>query len=170
MYIKNCLLILSLIVKLAKAIELNQQVLFNTLGYSLDSVEIDLDGYNLTILDDSTFKGLSKLKRLNLNSNKLKSISDKIFNGLNELTELWIESNELVYISEKSFNNLTNLEQVCIYNNPISFMFPTLVSNLCKSNPKCKINAINKCSQTTSTTSPISSMHLNLKNRTLNNF
>ena len=56
--------------------ELNQTILFETYGYSVDSVFIDLNGKSIDSIDSHTFSGYNKLQVLHLDDNKLKSINN----------------------------------------------------------------------------------------------
>ena len=83
--------ILSLSTIIIKSKELNETILFETYGYSVDSIIIDLNGQSIDVIDSDTFKYYTKLKVLYLDDNKLKSINNLIFNDLNQLNEIWIE-------------------------------------------------------------------------------
>ena len=145
--------ILSLSTIIIKSKELNETILFETYGYSVDSIIIDLNGQSIDVIDSDTFKYYTKLKVLYLDDNKLKSINNLIFNNLNQLNEIWIESNNIIQIDKNAFIGLNNLKLICLNNNPISDMFPNKLTNLCDlNNQECQIKINEKCTNKTSTT------------------
>ena len=148
--------ILSLSTIIIKSKELNETILFETYGYSVDSIIIDLNGQSIDVIDSDTFKYYTKLKVLYLDDNKLKSINNLIFNDLNQLNEIWIESNNIIQIDKNAFIGLNNLKLICLNNNPISDMFPNKLTNLCDlNNQECQVKINEKCTNKITITSSI---------------
>jgi hypothetical protein len=61
--------------------ELNQTVLFEKYGYSLDSNFIDLNGQSIDKIDPFTFNGLKGLEVINLEDNKIRNLNASLFKG-----------------------------------------------------------------------------------------
>jgi len=124
---------------------LNQKILFETYGYSLDSTYIDLNSLGIDSIEPSTFHGLYQLEVLHLQNNKLKQIDKDLFKDLIQLRELSLESNVLVAIDKNSFINLNNLKLVCLNNNPIASLFPTdLLTFICTNHINCTVSLADK--------------------------
>jgi hypothetical protein len=121
---------------------INQGLLIEKYGFSMDSDEIDLCENSIDNIDINTFKGYNKLEKLYLEEKKLTQIECGLFNHLSNLRELWLESNNIVLINKNVFVGLNKLEKVCLNNNPISALFPSNLRPLCEPNPNCiiKIN------------------------------
>jgi hypothetical protein len=150
-----CLILITILslTSIIKSKELNQTILFETYGYSVDSTIIDLNGQSIDIIDNDTFKYYTKLQILYLDDNKLKSINNLIFKDLNKLNEIWIESNNIIQLDKNAFIGLNNLKLICLNNNPISDMFPNKLTNLCQD---CQVKINDKCTKKTSTGTTIS--------------
>ena len=80
-----------------------------------------LDLYNNEIeeIDVKSFESLSNLKELSLNNNKLNRIDSNTFKGLTNLETLWLDNNEIVEIDVKSFESLSNLKALWLNNNKL---------------------------------------------------
>lgn len=136
---------LSFILHQTFSVRINQGLLIEKYGFSIDSDEIDLSENSIDNIDINTFKSYNKLEKLYLEENKLTQIEYGLFNHLSNLRELWLESNNIVLINRNVFLGLNKLEKVCLNNNPISAMFPSNVKPLCESNPNCIIKINEKC-------------------------
>ena len=93
----------------------------------------------LTSLDASIFNGLSQLRVLELTGNQLTSLDASIFAGLTQLQQLWLQNNNLISLDRNIFIGLLNLETVYLFSNPISSLQPSLVKQLCSTNPFCTV-------------------------------
>jgi len=138
-------IILTCIFQLVSAIEINQSLLIQKYGYSIDSIEIDLSVNSIDKIDINTFKGFKKLEKLFLDNNKIKQLEYSLFNHLENLKEVWLESNNIISIDKNVFVGLNKLELVCFNDNPISYYFPHMIKRLCDTNPKCNIKIKEKC-------------------------
>ena len=141
-------ILLAFICKQTSATSLNQEVLIETYGFNINSVEIDLSDQNINEIDVDTFNGFNNLEILNLEGNLITRL-DNIFIGLLNLRELWLQSNRIISVDFNIFVGLNKLEKVCFGDNPISEMYPERIKQFCSSNPKCVIYADEKCIKTT---------------------
>lgn len=141
-------ILLAIICKRTSAISLNQDVLIETHGFSINSVEIDLTDKNITEIDINTFNGFNNLEILNLEENLITRL-DNVFIGLLNLRELWLQSNRIISVDFNIFVGLNKLEKVCFDDNPISEMYPERLRQFCSSNPKCVIYVDEKCIKAT---------------------
>ncbi len=146
-------LLLACIPQLTYCVGINQSILIEKYGFSLDSNEIDLSESSIDSIDLNTFKGYNKLEKLFLHDNKLNKLEYGLFNNLTNLRELWLESNNIISIDRNVFVGMNKLEKVCLSDNPISFLFPNNIKPLCDSNPNCSIKINEKCIKETTTTS-----------------
>jgi len=124
---------------------INQSLLIEKYGFSIDSNEIDLSERSIDSIDINTFKGYNSLEKLYLEDNKLSQLEYGLFNHLLNLRELWLQSNNIVSINRNVFKGLNKLEKVCLSDNPISEMFPSNLKPLCESNSNCNIKINEKC-------------------------
>jgi len=129
------------------AIELDQNLLIQEYGFGLDSIEIDLSGKNIEIIDINTFKGFENLEKLYLQENKLMKLEQGLFYNLSNLKELWLESNRIESVDKNIFVGLEKLKKVCLDENPISFKSPNNFNSLCETNPLCSIKINEKCTK-----------------------
>lgn len=84
-----------------------------------------LDDNLLSDLPRDSFKGLSRLKMLNLGGNQLTNVSKTWFSDLLELEVLYLDRNRLLYIEEGSFENLTSLITLHLNSNNLTALpFP----------------------------------------------
>ena len=128
-----------------KCIHLNQNILFSIFNYTIDTEYIDLSDREIDSIDILTFNGMTNLKILHIERNRLTKIENGLFDGQAKLREIWLESNQLLTIERNSFVGLNQLELVCLYENPISSFFPTLVQPLCETNVVCNLKITEKC-------------------------
>lgn len=80
-------ILLAIICKQTSAISLNQDVLIETYGFNINSVEIDLSDQTINEIDIDTFNGFKNLEILNLEGNLITRL-DNLFIGLLNLREL----------------------------------------------------------------------------------
>jgi Leucine-rich repeat (LRR) protein len=146
-------LLLACITQLTYCAGINQSILIQKYGFSIDSNEIDLSESSIDSIDINTFKGYNKLEKLYLHDNKLRQLEYGLFNNLTNLRELWLESNNIISIDRNVFAGMNKLEKVCLNDNPISLMFPNMIKPLCDSNPNCSIKINEKCIKETTTIS-----------------
>jgi Leucine-rich repeat (LRR) protein len=96
-------------------------------------------------VDSLIFTDLVNLLKLNLDNNALTRIEASTFSRLTKLTFLTLNNNNLLAIDRLAFVGLTNLEYVNLASNPITLTQPSLVLQLCQSNPKCVICINSTC-------------------------
>ncbi|KAI3355418.1 hypothetical protein L3Q82_018259 [Scortum barcoo] len=72
--------------------------------------KLDLHGNNISHIDKGAFASLGSLNFLNLNNNSLVTLGDDFFDGLSNLTELVIHDNRITAVSSTSFKSLTSLK------------------------------------------------------------
>ena len=111
--------VLTIFLGFVKCRDLNNSILVQQFGYSIDSSVIDLNGLSIDSIDLKTFEDYSKLEVLYLENNKITKIEYGLFNKLKNLKELWLESNNIKAIDKNSLLGLNNLKLVCLSNNPI---------------------------------------------------
>jgi Leucine-rich repeat (LRR) protein len=141
----NTIIIIFACIQLTYSAGINQSLLIEKYGFSIDSVEIDLSERSIDSIDINTFKGYNSLEKLYLEDNKLSQLEYGLFNHLFNLRELWLQSNNIVSIHRNVFKDLNKLEKVCLSGNPISEMFPSNLKPLCESNSNCNIKINEKC-------------------------
>ena len=134
-------LVLTIFLGFVKCRDLNNAILVQQFGYSIDSSVIDLNGLSIDSIDLKTFEDYSKLEVLYLDDNKITKIEYGLFNKLTNLKELWLESNSIIAFNKNSLLGLNNLRLVCIRNNPISNLFPSSLSV----NKECIVKVFEKC-------------------------
>jgi len=137
--------VLTIFLGFVKCRDLNNSILVQQFGYSIDSSVIDLNGLSIDSIDLKTFEDYSKLEVLYLDDNKINKIEYGLFNKLTNLKELWLESNSIIAIDKNSLLGLNNLRLVCLRNNPISNLFPNSLSVICETNKECIIKVFEKC-------------------------
>ena len=125
--------------------QLNQSILIELYGYSINSFQIDLSGLSFDAIDLGTFVGFNNLEIIYLEDNKISKIEQGLFNDVRNLRELWLESNNINSINRNAFVGLNSLELVCLDNNPISTLFPNSLATICETNSKCKVKIFEKC-------------------------
>lgn len=128
------------------SITLNKTLVLNDFRYNYESTEIDLSNKDIDKIDHDTFTGMNSLTTLFLHKNKLSQIDEHVFKGLTNLKELWLESNYIISIDKNAFATLKNLERLCLSGNPVSF--PVYIADICKMDPKCRVQIFEKCDQT----------------------
>ena len=57
---------------------------------------------------------------------------------------LYLESNEIISFDRNALVGLINLESVCLEQNHIYILLPNDISEVCDTNPKCKVY-LTKC-------------------------
>ena len=133
-----------LLIELVKAYGINKPLL-EQIGFTADSVEIDLSNRGIETIDVKTFDDFKKLEILYLHENKINKIEVGTFNQLVSLRELWLENNNLVSIPKNVVVGLNNLKLFCMYNNPLTIYNPTQVASLCSANKNCEIEMEQTC-------------------------
>ena len=81
---------------------------------------MDLDGNELSELNDNLFSFLPSLDSLKINNNSLRNLHPLTFNNISNLRNLELDFNNLEVIETKQFINLGNLENLTISNNQLS--------------------------------------------------
>ncbi|CAO1391626.1 unnamed protein product [Diamesa hyperborea] len=117
----------------------------------------DFQNVQLTTLEEFTFQWGTKLKHINLNSNRIRNIPDRAFHNCENLEQIFIQSNNITSIDLNAFggltskltilnlnNNkiteiqyehfrpLTNLKELYLFNNNINVIHPGTFKSLSK--------------------------------------
>lgn len=95
-----------------------------------DLVSIRVSGCSLTSVSEIHFKGLSKLKILNLENNKIDHIASDAFIDLVALELLYLSYNRIQFLGANTFSSLENLEQLFLDNNEIQLFQPKIFNSL----------------------------------------
>lgn len=88
---------------------------FDVIGKKL--LELHLEHNDISKLEDSVFKNLINLERLDLSDNHLEFIGSDAFSGLTKLKELLLQSNQLSWISTGAFKDFSQLTYLKIDRN-----------------------------------------------------
>ncbi|XP_057665439.1 protein slit isoform X2 [Diorhabda carinulata] len=88
----------------------------------LDTERLDLQGNNITILYESDFQDLGKLKILQLSDNLIGTIQKDAFQDLVNLERLRLNGNSIRHIPENLFSNVPNLFRLDLSHNQISVL------------------------------------------------
>jgi len=134
------------------SLALNQNILFNHFGYSIESRVIDLSSQNIDTIDNNTFSGMIYLEKLYLHKNNIVTIERSFFKDLKNLKELWLESNKITRFDKDYLIGLEDLKLVCFKDNPVNELFPNKIKNMCYSNPNCNVKINEYCELITTTT------------------
>jgi Leucine-rich repeat (LRR) protein len=90
----------------------------NLAFFDLNSIEkLDLSYNDIEIIKANTFKGLIKLKHLNLSFNKINKIDKSAFKELICLEKFDLSFNNLKFIPKNSFSSLVNLKELNLIGN-----------------------------------------------------
>ena len=95
---------------------------FNALG--LDGTLCDLFSRGITSLSSEDFGGLSKLKYIRLDNNKLSNLPEDVFAGLSNIRALALRHNQLSSLPEDIFVRLSKLEYLHLGNNNLTCLPP----------------------------------------------
>lgn len=87
---------------------------------------------SVTSVNGNHFKGLSKLRSLNLAHNKIQNISSDAFADLVNLEDLTLSNNRIRLLAENTFASLKSLKIFLIENNQIQIMHPKIFVSLVK--------------------------------------
>jgi len=88
---------------------------------------------------------LTSLRTLWSNKNTINQIEEDLFKGLSNLKEIILESNKIISFNKNALIGLSKLNKVCLYDNPISVQFPEFLSNICIMNPNCQVYILSSC-------------------------
>jgi Leucine-rich repeat (LRR) protein len=97
----------------------------------LEKIEIDQNSFKFIRLE---FTGLVLLKELNLSGNCLRDINLKAFDGLTRLEKLYLGCNQIKEIQPNLFNGLINLKVIGLGYNAITDIHPDTFKGLSKLN------------------------------------
>lgn len=81
---------------------------------------LDLQGNKITRIDDNAFSNTLKLKELELSDNRIENLSENAFNSLIDLRSISLSRNKLKLLPENLFESLINLEYIFLEGNQIS--------------------------------------------------
>ncbi|XP_036355651.1 uncharacterized protein LOC115230659, partial [Octopus sinensis] len=95
----------------------------------------DLRDNYISTIEEGTFTGISNLKTLNLQNNKISNIEKVMFQDLHSLQNLYLGANNISTIKQGIFTRFKNLKTLYLQNNPIekyedgAFLFlPSIVN------------------------------------------
>lgn len=95
------------------SLDLSREQLKKLLGEHLYEIEYELDSMSIKSLNADTFADVSNtLEKLDLSYNKFTSLPNTLFKGLKKLRVLNIGNNNLKHIDKLLFTGLTNLEEL----------------------------------------------------------
>uniref|UniRef100_A0A1A8I4Z0 Chromosome undetermined SCAF11492, whole genome shotgun sequence, Uncharacterized protein n=1 Tax=Nothobranchius kuhntae TaxID=321403 RepID=A0A1A8I4Z0_NOTKU len=95
-----------------------------------DAVSIQLEENQLKKIDKENFYGMSKLRNLNLGSNKLTYVEDGSFSSLVSLKKLSLKDNQLTNLTNATFQGLSNLIELDLSINRIRFIHDSVFNSL----------------------------------------
>ncbi|XP_057665442.1 protein slit isoform X5 [Diorhabda carinulata] len=96
----------------------------------LDTERLDLQGNNITILYESDFQDLGKLKILDLSHNQISVLGKKTFRGIQSLRNLQIDNNKLTCIDDNALRAMKDLEILTLNNNNLTWLGKDMFSNM----------------------------------------
>jgi Leucine-rich repeat (LRR) protein len=99
-------------------------------GFHISS--LDLSNNYIPLLKCNTFSGLSSLRILKLNWNKLRTITVGAFRHLHTLTFLTLTNNEISSLLAGVFQGLTSLETLLLYDNELSSLEEGVFGAVCR--------------------------------------
>jgi Leucine-rich repeat (LRR) protein len=88
---------------------LNRNQLATWIPSYLTDTSMNLNSRSISLIDTATFSGLSNLKNLYLDRNKLTHLDPDTFSSLSNLQHLYLKFNSLTNIDSNTFSGLTNL-------------------------------------------------------------
>ncbi|XP_073994613.1 slit guidance ligand isoform X3 [Rhodnius prolixus] len=91
---------------------------------------LDLQGNNLTVIYESDFEGLTNLRVLRLNENKLRELPDLLFGNMPLLIRLDLSHNHLHVIGKKSLRGIPSLKSLQLDNNMLTCVDEQAIKNL----------------------------------------
>ncbi len=89
-----------------------------------------LDQNKLSSLPAGVFSDLTALRVLSLGTNALSSLPDGVFSGLTALEWLWLGQNDLSSLPDSVFSDLTALESLFLFSNNLSSLPDSVFSGL----------------------------------------
>jgi Leucine-rich repeat (LRR) protein len=99
-------------------------------GFHISS--LDLSNNYIPLLKSNTFAGLSLLRTLKLNWNKLLTITVGAFRQLHTLTFLTLTNNEISSLPAGVFQGLNSLETLLLYDNKLSILEEGVFGAVCR--------------------------------------
>lgn len=102
----------------------------NLLSVFPDLIAIRVRNCSVTTVNDNHFKGLSKLKHLQLRQNKIELVVSDAFVDLVNLEVLSLSSNRIKTLGRNAFASLKALKTLYLYDNEIQFLHPKIFNSL----------------------------------------
>uniref|UniRef100_A0A1A9ZRB4 Protein slit n=1 Tax=Glossina pallidipes TaxID=7398 RepID=A0A1A9ZRB4_GLOPL len=90
----------------------------------------DLQGNNITVIFESDFQRLTKLRILDLSHNAIATIGRRLFKGAHSLRSLQLDYNQITCMDEHAFKGLVELEVLKLNNNNITSLPHNVFSGL----------------------------------------
>lgn len=87
------------------------------------TVQLDrliLYGNNITVIENSRFRGQTRLESIRAIGNNIQTIEENAFEGLSRLKSLTLIENEIRTLARKTFHTLTSLESLDLMGNSIT--------------------------------------------------
>lgn len=102
----------------------------NILQFFPDVVVVQVLRCSVVSIKGNHFKGLSKLRLLNLAHNKIENVTSDAFVDLVSLDYLDISFNRIHFLNEHTFDSLTTLKDIELDDNEFQYLHPKLFSSL----------------------------------------
>lgn len=102
----------------------------NILEFFPDVVVVQVKKCSVVSIKGNHFKGLSKLRLLNLALNKIENVTSDAFVDLVSLDYLDISFNRIHFLNEHTFDTLTVLRDLELDDNEFQFLHPKIFSSL----------------------------------------
>lgn len=83
---------------------------------------LDLQGNKISRIDDNAFSKTPKLKELELSDNLIENLSENVFNSLIDVRSISLRRNKLKLLPENLFESLNNLEYIFLEGNQIAML------------------------------------------------
>lgn len=93
-------------------------------------VDVRISKTAVTAIGESHFKGLSKVKFLNLERNQIEYVPNNAFTDLASLERLYLTKNRIQYIGKLAFSALSSLKKLKLGENQIRFLHPEIFKSL----------------------------------------
>lgn len=87
---------------------------------------------SVTVIEGDSLKNMSKLKILNMVSNKIRQITDDAFTDLVNLENLFLDHNQIQFLGQNTFKSLKKLRVLYLNMNQIKVVHSNMLASLVK--------------------------------------
>jgi Leucine-rich repeat (LRR) protein len=91
---------------------------------------LQFENTSINSIHKKHFKGLHKLRYLNLARNEIETVEKGSFDDNGNLEDLWLNGNQIEFLSSEIFKSLTRLEKLWLHDNEIKFLPVKIFSSL----------------------------------------